>query len=461
MICRTGLTVVVLTSNAIAEDPKIWRRVDKGIYDIVFASPEVILGPRSWFWQHTVRKGKNEFRQRLHCIAIDEAHVIWGWQDFKEEYRSLGDLKDVFPSVPTLILSATVTLNILEYIRVLLKLSPPSRIYWQPLDWPNLTYIVSPIRKDKFEDLAFLVPSAGTIGEIPKTMIFVDKIDDAIEKAKYLQSGLPERIRSTPRADNIIRIFSANLRATTRTGFLGDLRLGETRIWICTECAGIDINLSDIQRAVQFKISEYISLPELLRRLGCRGRDVSRPAIAIVFVETRQILLDDLNTLDGSAFKDLRLPVSQENRDQITDVIIRLYRENIQSKARKTGNAYQKTDSAILWFLNTIGCRRRMVLACFMCKMAFDDQLNRDNCCDNCMFKSVEVGQVPEFNICDMTARMGIMYKSTVEYADLLLSTKRNRLFAATLVRNPRTAAKLTIKCKTALNDFAQRIWPN
>lgn len=241
----------------------------------------------------------------------------------------LGHLKDVFPTIPMVLLSATITPNILEYIRVSLKLSPPSRIYRQPLDRPNLTYIVSPIRQAGFKDLDFLIPSGGAVGEIPKTMIFVDKIDDAVEMAKYLRSRLPKRIRNEGDLEDIIRTFSANLTTTSRSRFLANLQSGDTRICIYTECAGMGINLPDICRAVQFKIFDYIMLPELLQRLGRGRRDASRLAVAMVFVEKRQILPDDVHTLEGSTFKDLRLPVNCENRDQITDVIVRLYRNHI------------------------------------------------------------------------------------------------------------------------------------
>ncbi len=126
------------------------------MYDIILVSPEALLGPWSWFWQQTVRNKNNKFQRRLRCIAIDEAHAIWGWQVFRDEYRMLGHLKDVFSSISTLLMSARVTLNILKYIRVSLKLSPSSRIYRQPLDQPNLTYIVSPIPKPDMKTLLFL-----------------------------------------------------------------------------------------------------------------------------------------------------------------------------------------------------------------------------------------------------------------------------------------------------------------
>lgn len=41
-------------------------------------------------------------------------------------------------------------------------------------------YIISPIHKTEFKDLDFLIPSGDIIGKIPKTIIFMDKIDDAI-----------------------------------------------------------------------------------------------------------------------------------------------------------------------------------------------------------------------------------------------------------------------------------------
>ncbi len=63
----------------------------------------------------------------------------------------LGYLKDMFLSILTLLIFATITSNILEYIRVLLKLSLLLRIYRQPLDQPNLAYIVSPIRKPEYK----------------------------------------------------------------------------------------------------------------------------------------------------------------------------------------------------------------------------------------------------------------------------------------------------------------------
>ena len=221
------------------------------MYDIIFASLEALFKPRSWFWQQTVRYKNNELQHRLCCIAIDEADVIWDWQVFWDEYQILDHLKDVFSSIPTLLLSATITSNILEYIRVLLKLFPPSRIYRQPLDWPNLTYIVSPICKLGFKNLDFLVLSGRGIGNIPKTMILVDSIDEAKKMAKHLQLRLSERVQNNKKqVEVIICMFSSMFSLETRTRFLADLQLSDTRIWIYIKCTAMGINLCDIRRAV-------------------------------------------------------------------------------------------------------------------------------------------------------------------------------------------------------------------
>lgn len=89
-------------------------------------------------------------------------------------------------------------------------------------------------------------------------------------------------------------------------------------------------------------------LPELLQQLGRKEKDASHIAVAMVFVKTWQILSDNVHTLEGSEFKDFWLPITCENRNQITDVIARLYCEHIHLNAPKIGNLYQRIDPAVL-----------------------------------------------------------------------------------------------------------------
>lgn len=64
---------------------------------------------------------------------------------------------------------------------------------------------------------------------------------------------------------------------------------------------------------VQFKIADFIMLLELLQQLGQVGRDIFCLAIAIISVCPSQILLDNVQTLEISFFKDLELLVTRNN----------------------------------------------------------------------------------------------------------------------------------------------------
>ncbi len=106
------------------------------------------------------------------------------------------------------------------------------------------------------------------------------------------------------------------------------------------------INIPDIMRMVQFKISDFILLLELLQQLGWAGRDKSCTTIIMIFIHPSQVLLDNVYTLEYSAFKSFRLPINRETCKPITDIIAQLYKDKLE--LAKTGNAYEKTDPEIL-----------------------------------------------------------------------------------------------------------------
>lgn len=102
-----------------------------------------------------------------------------------------------------------------------------------------------------------------------------------------------------------------------------------------------------------------------------------------------------------------------------------------------------------------------MILECFMYKMAFDDRIDHENCCDNCVYNHGEVKQIPVFEIYDVTAKLGMIYASITEYSDLLLLGKCQKLLAGNPAKGLKTAPEQTYKCEKALNNFALQTWPN
>ncbi len=127
---------------------------------------------------------------------------------------------------------------------------------------------------------------------------------------------------------------------------------------------------------------------------------------------------------------------------------------------KKTEKTYEKTDPGIFWFLNTSGYRQWLILVCFMCKKAFKSFQDLADCCDNCMYNHMDAGQLPDFELHDITTRLAIMYERTLEYSEYQLSAKCNRL-RTIKPQNPRTMAKQALACEEALNGFARQKWPD
>src|SRR5690606_32956854 len=80
--------------------------------------------------------------QRVSLIAIDEAHCVSQWgHDFRAEYLGLNVLKQRFPGVPRMALTATATAPTREEIIARLGLTSPS-VFVSSFDRPHIRYSV-------------------------------------------------------------------------------------------------------------------------------------------------------------------------------------------------------------------------------------------------------------------------------------------------------------------------------
>jgi ATP-dependent DNA helicase RecQ len=95
-------------------------------------------------------------RWKPNLIAVDEAHCISEWgHDFRPEYRQLVQLRDVFPKVPMMALTATATERVRGDIVEQLHLREPA-CYVASFNRPNLTYRVLPKAGPYEQTLEFL-----------------------------------------------------------------------------------------------------------------------------------------------------------------------------------------------------------------------------------------------------------------------------------------------------------------
>lgn len=143
-----------------------------------------------------MRIWNNKFCQQIACIVVDKKHLIWEWKQFQKKYEIINHLKDLFSKVVMLALSGMVTPNVLDYISTWLKLWLSIQLYKKLFNYPNLIYIIAKIRKPKFKKLAFVMSLIATTFCIPKTMIFINNIDNAGEISNYFQTCFLDRLQN-------------------------------------------------------------------------------------------------------------------------------------------------------------------------------------------------------------------------------------------------------------------------
>jgi len=130
-----------------AEAKEVLERFENGDLDLLYAAPERLLS-----------KGFLEkmAKVKLAMFAIDEAHCVSQWgHDFRPEYVRLGELREIFPNVPMLALTATADEHTREDISDRLKLGRAKR-FTASFDRPNIRYLVAEKRQPLTQILQFL-----------------------------------------------------------------------------------------------------------------------------------------------------------------------------------------------------------------------------------------------------------------------------------------------------------------
>ena len=109
--------------------------VRHGQVKLLYAAPERLTLPGFRRFLHSLD---------LNLIAIDEAHCISEWgHEFRPDYRNLRQLREDFPSVPVIALTATATEQVREDIIAQLDLQR-GRVFLSSFNRANLSYSVQP-----------------------------------------------------------------------------------------------------------------------------------------------------------------------------------------------------------------------------------------------------------------------------------------------------------------------------
>ncbi len=138
-LTANGIPAAFLNSSQTPqEQTAIVHELRSGAIKLLYIAPERLSSPA--------------FRQllpELHpsLIAIDEAHCISEWgHEFRPDYRNLRSLREAFPTLPCIALTATATPRVQADIREQLKLQECA-FFLSSFNRPNLTYHVYPKRQ--------------------------------------------------------------------------------------------------------------------------------------------------------------------------------------------------------------------------------------------------------------------------------------------------------------------------
>ena len=217
-----------------------------GTLKIVYVTPERLAIPQFEAILRTLP---------ISLFAIDEAHCISEWgHDFRPDYRNLKSLRQKFPLVPIIALTATATEKVRADIVRQLNLPSP-HIFTSSFNRQNLSYEVRP-KRESFGTILSLV---ATHKEESIIIYCFSRKDTETIAEKLNQRGY------------LARAYHAGLSADTRRENQEKFIRDDIKIMVATIAFGMGIDKPDVRLVIHHSLPK--SIEGYYQETGRAGRD--------------------------------------------------------------------------------------------------------------------------------------------------------------------------------------------